>query len=278
MMKEKMVKTVKLPKGFKDWRVEVVGDELRFYAVPTQEPYELKNREPMTVINGIWHCSSKDGRKNEVWWSFWDLTVEDFADYTPKTNHQEYIKKMIITAIKQNTANGIWVPKYPLSVDEVTGEVVSIVGAEIATGKRIYQAEELCKLYDPENESNMKTDVMKYMQIARLLKDGRLTWTEVCDNSSKILDDEGRPINVWNAPDSPGKMLPTGSREIYGVSDFYGNVFEILKHTLVNGKAEGFSLVGAAYRFNGNCCPISAFYNANNPYNESNNGVGAAVL
>lgn len=280
---EKMVKAVKLPKGFKDERFERVGDELRIYAVPTQEPYALKNREPMTVINGIWHCSSKDGRKNEVWWPFWDLTVEDFEGYTPETDEQETGKRMIIAAIEQNTATGTWVPKYQLSVDEETGEVVSVPGATPAKNRNSCDAEELCKQYDAENRSGMKTDAVKYLQIARVIKDGRFTWAEAFDDSSKVMDDEGKPINVCDAPNSPKKMLPTGNREIQGTSDFYGNFYEILKHTLVNSKnkndkAKGFIISGASYKSHGNINPLGDLYRVKLPDFEYSYGVGAAAL
>jgi len=268
MTNEKMVNVVKLPNGFTNMRFELVDGELHIYAVPTKEPYALKNRKEMTRLDGIFRYESEDGKKSEVWVPFWDLTVEDFADYIPETDNQKKGAAKILAAIKRNRANGTWITAYEISVNKETDEVQSVAGEKPAVGYNSYDAEKLAKQYDPENQSYQLDDDEYMLVMARAIKDKVLTWAQVFDDSKDV-------GNYYNSPESVQKMEKTGGHVIMGISNLIGNTWKILKCVEEDGS---FSLAGGSYGNVGSRNPAGDVVRAFYPdFNNSKGGVIVAL-
>ena len=221
---------VQIPEGYVYQRVETKGKEAKvIFAKIAEKAYAYIKTE--------------------------DLSESDFG-YEPKTDWQRKGKSRIFEALKNKPeCGGFYTTTYEVSESE-DGTLQSVPDAIPAVGKSCSEAKKLAEKFDPERGSRLGTVNEYFLVIARLIKDGVITWEQAFDDSKDV-------GNYWTSSDSPKEMEKTGSRWTGEISNFIGNTIKIVSD---EESRSGFSLAGGSFYYYGNIYPAGDVFRYNYPF------------
>jgi hypothetical protein len=197
---------------------------------------------------------------------------DDFLQYEPQTEAQEWFKKNLTSAIKSGVKD-FYRPIYDPSVDE-NGNIVFVAGKKPAVGHSYNWWVEAAKKCVSNRQIRLgtKNEYVAFLGvlIKKLIASGwsaEDAWYVVCDDS-KMLG------HYWNSENAKHDFEETGSREVCGFFDL-ANTCKILAWDDETG---GFWLASGYCNFVSNFYPLADLGLDCNLVSDSSNSVGWYVL
>jgi hypothetical protein len=247
---EDLLWSMSVPEGQKCIRIERDGEKVvpifaEMKKVPPKPAALIGCSEPALRKDGFWSCKREKDGSSYTWIYTEDLTHNFFEQCVTVGVGQESAKNGIIQAINHKPeGKGFWVTTFEPTFSQKTETLQSVKNANpsFALDGTNLDWEELAKNFDLENESNLLSESGYFLILARWIKDGIATWSDIGDDSSKI--------GNYRNHHFPIQIELTGYRYFGGLFGFVGNTFKVLKITEKESKIP-FLTIGGHYDCNG---------------------------
>lgn len=223
-----------------------------------REGFVIQNRADGSIftwipVDYLYDTGTLDGKKFVEKFGRRNFYNSDFSE----SGYHEEVNKEFIKSVKKH--GGCYISSCHASKEN--GKLVFKKGNMPWVNINYYDAEKAAASYAKDSK-----DVVSIITNGAVF-DSMLSW--IVKAEAKTLDEVVKDStswgNYWNSPNSPHKVMPTGSNEKWcacNIYDIAGNVDEWTSEEYVNSRRV---LRGGYYLFSGNIWP-AAFRNFHNPY------------